>query len=385
MVQQSLWAGIKSSKVKVRRRAARIVRDHNITGLDRVLAKTLKHDDPVTAALAAGVLWTRKARARTVVKKLIRHPDPAVRQALATGLGLRPHRKWAAGLLTRHFSEDRNPAVRARALAALGKVRPGHGAVFTAAVRTLLAATRDANGYVRAEALAQLARMKRPDLWPQVRARLLDSNLGARLSVLRVLRRSRLRRTQCRLLARGKDLFLALRAATVLARKADPGFVAADRELAASVLKRAGGSDRWDVRAAACNAASAMKGLSAGRQAVLWGLDDRHPRVRLAAARTALSLQTSMVKAIQTLKALVRTRRDLAPAAAHILALRQVPYGLKSLMRLARRGLSSQKEVSVAMLGSLRKGLPSVVHAWAHGSWSLRLTADRVLWQWWRR
>lgn len=385
MVRQSLWAGLKCKKAVVRRRSARLARDLRVTGLTKVLREALSDRDARASALAAGALWTRDEEAREVMRKLSRHPDHLVRQELAAGLGRRPHHRFAAELLLKKFAADAHPGVRVQALSALGKVRPRAAPVFRQAVRALLHASRDPSGWVRAEAVHQLVRLRRPGLWPQVKQSLSDPHLGARLAGLRLLKRSRLRREKCRVLVGSKDIFLALRAAVILARRRAPGFRPGDLDLARAVLKRAGEDPRWDVRAAACNAASSMKGFRSARQAVYWGLVDRHPRVRMAAARTALTLGESRDKAISVLKALITERPELATSAAHILALRRIPFGIGALKRLATSGRTGQKRSAVVLLGALRKELDAVLNGWASGPWSVRLAADQALWKWWRR
>ena len=385
MVRQSLWAGLKCKKAAVRRRSARLARDLRVTGLKKVLREALSDQDARASALAAGALWTRDEEAREVMRKLMHHPDPHVRQELAAGLGRRPHHRFAAELLLEKLAKDAHPGVRVEALSALGKVRPGKATVFRKAVRALLYASRDPSGWVRAEAVHQLVQLRRPSMWPQVKQSLSDPHLGAQLAGLRLLKRSRLGREKSRSLVGSDNIFLALRAAVILARRTAPGFRPGDLVMAGAVLKRAGEDPRWDVRAAACNAASSMKGFRSARQAVYWGLVDRHPRVRMAAARTALTLGESRDKAIKTLRALISERPELAVSAAHILALRRIPDGIGALKRLATSGRTGQKRSAVVLLGSLRKELDTVLSGWASGPWSVRLAADRAMWKWWRR
>lgn len=385
MVQQSLWAGMKSGDLEVRRGSVKAARDLKMKGLDKVLIELLSDPDPVVQALSAGMLAFRNEQALSVFRKLLDHKDAAVRRELARSLAHKPMTGWAFDVLFGRLARDDDPEARVHALKALGRIKPKDGKRFPPVVKALIAALSDKDGWVRAEATDLLSRLKRADLWPSVQKGLADPYLGAKLASLRFLRPSPLRREVCRKLAREPDIMIALRAVSILVRRKDKGFVPSDLTLAREVLKRAGAHQRWDVRAAAQNAAASMTGFDGSRHVVFWGLSDPHPRVRLAAARTGITLRVARDRAIEELKKLYRSNADLSAHAAHILALRRIKGGVEALEKLARKGAEQQKMEAVIALHSLRKGFSAVLDAWGNGSWAVRLQANRALWRWWRR
>jgi HEAT repeat protein len=251
------------------------------------VTRLLGDDDEVVRAAAAGAVLRGHADAPAVLTAALGAPDPAARAVAVEALGRKVGALARADL--RAALADPDARVREAAVVALAPVAEDEDLRALAAM-----ATRDAEGPVRARAIAALG----PDGADVARAALADPYLGARLAAVDALARllgDRAAAALAPLVARAlaprgaaddrppgagdepppgaADLIVALHAAARL------GDVAA-------VVRAAAAASDWTVRAAAANAVHDLRAAAP--------LDplaaDAEPAVALAAARALARL-----------------------------------------------------------------------------------------------
>jgi HEAT repeat protein len=347
-----------------RRRATRLTATLGDPILDRRLAPRLVDPDPTVRALAACALAPEVELAAPLCAAALDEPDPEAR--LAALDGVTALRDAAERVLGR--ARDPDARVRARAAERLGALKPD-GA--HAAVEALLA---DGDAGVRAAALGACAALGGPGALGAVEHALGDAALGVRLAALQALVRLSDDAARLTALAGGPDAFVALRAAVQLARRGQPG---ATLLRARDAVARAAGDRRWELRAAAMNAAGELgaAGLAPARAA----LRDPAPEVRLAAAS-------------------VLSRSDdagaLAAARAALVSALSTPLGLEAAAELTRLGDArgaaaldagaraadpSLRRRAIALLGSVAGSTEPLRRALADADAGVRLGAAEAL------
>lgn len=374
LVAQSLWGGLKQKEVTLRRSAARAANALGVSGLNVALRKAVEDPDPLVRVYANAALLPQNFDGWLGLMKLSHSPKGEVRRAAAETLEKISDRSYVFKTLTR-LAEDPDPQVRSMALRSLASVSQKKRRLFHRALKLLVSALKDPAGPVRAEAASLLARFKGKVRVEWVRETLKDPSLAVRLAALRGLKKEKKTEKELRAVAKGDDLFLALRATVTLSKR---GF----QEGCGAVLERAMASKDWAVRAAALNAASSMKKCPQAPKAVARGLEDTHPRVRLAAARTALHSGWSKSEAEKVGRGLMKGPGVVAVGAAEVLAKAKVEGAAARLETLAVDALPTPRKRAMVALGRLGKGRKSVLKSWAKGPWPVRLAAARVLWRW---
>lgn len=371
LVAQTVWAALNEKDTTVRRQGAKLARDLRIWGLGGSLEKKLDDPDPLVRAYVAGALFPHRFVGLLHLMELARHPDWRVRNQVALGLAQRPGGDRPFELLGR-LASDRHPAVRAGALRAIGRSRREKGERFSEAVEMLVGGLSDPAGQVRAEAASQLARLGRKVGWAWIERSSKDPELAVRLAAVRGGKKRGMPVEEYRKLAEGKDIYVALRASVALFEKGE-------EEVACRVLSRAWRDPRWSVRAAALNAASSMKNSKSAVALIEKGLSADHPRVRLSAARGALNVGRLEGRAVEVLRKEADGARQVAVAAAHVLARHGKKQGAKRLGELAKSGDIDTRIHALRALGDLRKERDAVLSAWSKGPWFVRLGAAAVL------
>jgi HEAT repeat protein len=381
LVAQTLWAALKCKQPAVAEKAARLARDLDVSGLEEVLLDLREQGSARMRARVAGALWPGRFEGFLQLMKLSHHLSAAVRAEVAAGLAQKPESPKAFDLLAR-LVKDGAPRVREAAVDALGAVDPKQKKLFFRAVELLVGVLLDPVGSVRAAAARHLARWGRRVGWKWVKRALSDPDMAVRLSSVRALKKQKVDRAQYLELADAKDVYVALRAAVALAERKNETKGAVRKALLekiAAVLLRAWADKQWNVRAAALNAASSMKGVAQAAALIEKGLADPHRRVRLAAGRAALNRKVQREKAKKVLLALMQKKDAVAASAAHVLARKKAKKAVLRLKKLAVSGTPSGRRTALRALGDVRKGQRAVVAAWAKGPWAIRLAAAAVL------
>ena len=140
------------------------------------------------------------------------------------------------------------------------------------------------------------------------------------------------------------------------------------------------GDGQWQVRAAACNAASSMKGSAKACKAVVRALGDGDRRVRAAACGAAFHLGCRKREAERVCRELSAGSDLPAAASSWELARRGLRPGLRRLESLASQP-GPARWSAMRSLASLRKGLAALMSCWQSGPWLCRLEAARLFYE----
>jgi HEAT repeat protein len=322
MAVSTLWQALGAANAELRRQALQAIERLDIEALYRDVATLLSDQDELVAATAAIVLAAEQESARARGMALWRSADPRVRAMVIAGLGrvlgTRVHGDVLAAL------DDASPHVRHAAAVVLGRA-PSSGDT----ARLLQMAREDADGRVRAAALAALARSRSENAFEAARAALVDPYLGARLAALALLARWPEKSRELVLeQARSSDLYVALRAA-VAVRKAGG-------EVPMQTLQWALKHPTWTIRVAALNALSDATSDKVRLALISDSLQDERVEVRLAAARVLLRSGKQGRAADIFAAALDAPRDELRIQAAIDLVRMHDDRGRAALVRLAR-------------------------------------------------
>ena len=339
----------------------RAARRHPFDSLKERLEGILQKGSTVHRAMAAGALLHEEPSVIDLLDGFSRSTDSAVRLEVARGL--RP--PWSSALwrIVSRLAADRDERIREAALAAAMR----HAKKGDARVLSLLEAhLDDPSGAVRSQAAYGLKRLGPARLTLLASA---DPELAVRLAVLWGRRKDRAFVEQQ---LHSDKPFVALRAAVALWKQ---GLVGPDQ-----VVLHWMGDGQWQIRAAACNAASVMKGSAVACKAVRRALADKERRVRAAACSAALHLGCAKTEAHRVCRGLAQGRDESAAAAAWELARRKDDFGLGRLEALASKP-GPARSAAMRFLASLRQGLASVMSCWVAGPWSCRLQAAQLLYE----
>jgi len=270
----ALRQGLGDASPKVRAQAVGAATRLRVASLRDEVEGLIRDPDERVAAAAAVALISKSSKARERAAALLGSKDEGVRARVITGIGREVE---ARSDLLRALA-DPSPLVRRAAVAALGARKRG-----LESMKLVEIARKDADGTVRAEALAALAHKKCKCAMDAVGPALADDYLGARLASLTILaRQGGVGRARLAGLASSDDLYIALRAAVLLGK--------AGGDPPTDNLERSLRSTKWGVRAAALNALAEIVSEQRALELVSDALVDERMEVRLIAARVLVRL-----------------------------------------------------------------------------------------------
>jgi HEAT repeat protein len=273
MALTTLWQGLRVPSTLVRTRAIRAVERLEVQKLARDVADRISDDDDTVAAAAAIALLRSQPGAAQVATQLLRSDDPRARAIVVQGIGRKIRSGARKDLLP--ALADREPVVRR---AALGAIAPMNNPADTA--RFIAMAESDADGDVRASAIAALATGNRAGAVPVARRALGDQHRQARIAAVEFFA-SKGDQPVLQQVVSTAEPIVALRAAALLRARDQSSKALVERALA---------DPGWQVRAAALDA---LADTTPREQAVVLAgarLGDDDARVRVAAARTLARL-----------------------------------------------------------------------------------------------
>lgn len=366
MAKTVLWQALRSPSAALKVAAIQTIEKLEIEELAHdVGERVLDDDDWVAAAASVAVLRAQPAAPR-VATDLLRSDDARARALVVAGIG-RKIGKRAHDDLT-PMLRDRDAAVRRAAVTAVGAMK-----VDDDTPRLIEIAEKDADGPVRASALAALAVGKRTGVAQVAERALTDTYLGARLAAVELLARrgGDAGRPRLQALARGDDRFVALRAASALAHR--EGGERIDAPLAA--LDDQSPSLRATATAAVADLVAKDRALELlGRRLV-----DSDPMVQLAAARALLHLGVDD-QARPVLEKLLAADTDTVRVQAAVLLLPiDEKKALETLSALCAAADPTTREAAVHAHTAGRRPSKGLVAALADESAEVRIAAADTL------
>jgi HEAT repeat protein len=371
MAKSTLWQALHTPSRNVRIAAIQTAERLDMESMADPVSERLGDDDPAVAAAAAVAILRWHPDAPYVATQSLSSDDPRARAIAVEGIARKAGghaRDDLAPLLT-----DRDDKVRRAAIGALWKFASPED-IHTDVDTVVRLARADEVGSVRAAALRALSQKDFPGALELARASLRDDYLGARLAALQLLadRGGDPASDDLKVVAAGDDLFMALRATVLLAKRGFDGNTLA-------VARRALAAESWSVRAAAMNAIAQVAGKDDGLPVVRATIDDEAVHVRLSAAR-ALIRFGAPDEALPVLAAALADDSDSARVQAAIDLIRlEDARGTTALDSLVRSPSPDTREQAVRAMIQLREPTDGLVAALADENAEVRIAAADVI------
>jgi len=321
---------------------------HSLT--DQVTVLMDDNDDRVAAAAAIAVL-RGMPEAPQVADDMLRSPDAEARRITVEGVGRKIGK--IAGAIGRlaivdleKAADDSDPRVRRAAIRWLGMLKDQES------VEILMRHMKDPDDSVRAASASALARIGIGNLPSLGKQALADRSLAVRLAGIELLATANAD-AELVTLTDDADPMVALQAAIAIKAKRP--------ELVEKALVRAAAADEWTIRSGVANLLVTAVGKDAARAHAQRLATDRELGVRLAAARTLISIGDRE-----------EAKRVLAPA------LTDAEYGVQAAADLAGLGdATAMQTLSLAVRDGKRTPTQRMAAASLHRS-ARRVTGGLV-------
>jgi len=367
MAMTMMWQGLRVPSATVRTRTIQAVERLELEDLADDVSLLITNDDDRVAAAAAIAMLKADPSAGRVAADSLTSNNVQARIIAIRGVGRKVGAKTRADIVAR-FKDD-NASVRMAAVTVVGNF-----ASEKDTPRLMAMAVGDAEGSVRATALRALRKGKRKGLLAAATTALKDKYLGARLAGVELLGHlGSGTRSQLKALAGGADLFVALRAITVLGTHAKHSDIS-------KATSKALTNTSWEIRVAAINTLSSAAYSKANRasQAIAL-LTDKQVDVRIAAARALLDTQHRPAAISALAAALTDGNDSVRLQAARNLVRAKDPRGIQTIAALLKSSSASTRAAAISAHVGARTITLALVRALADESAELRIQAAEAL------